>query len=309
MLKLLFAPGSSTQSDYEAPLIDALAEKGIAAQLRPDFAPDEVDYIIYEPNSPLKDFGPFTRTKAVLNLWAGVEAIVGNPTLKLPLCRMVDPAMTQGMVEYVTAHVMRHHLGMDAHILAAPGEWVPKVPSIAWDRNVTMLGLGELGAAAARQLAQIGFRVSGWSRSQKSVEGVTCHSGAEGLEASLKGAEIVVLLLPRTHATENTLNARTLGLLEKGAVIINPGRGPLIDDEALIDALNSGQVGHATLDVFRQEPLPKEHAYWHHKQVTVTPHVASHTRPKWAARGLAENICRYESGEPLIGLVDLERGY
>ena len=269
-------------------------------------APDTVDYIVYSPNSPLQDFSPFTRAKAVLNIWAGVEAIVGNPTLRIPLCRMVDPALTQGMIEWVSGHVLRHHLGIDAHITAAPGTWDPIAPPVAWDRRVAVLGLGELGGACARQLAQIGFQVAGWSSTPKSIDGVTCSNS---LQDVLTEADIVVLLLPDTPATQNILNAHTLSLLAPGAVVINPGRGPLIDDAALLDALDDGQVGHATLDVFRTEPLPVEDPYWHHPNVTVTPHIASETRPKWSAKSIAENVRRGETGAPFLHQVDKTLGY
>ncbi|WP_323783183.1 NAD(P)-dependent oxidoreductase, partial [Leisingera sp.] len=180
---------------------------------------------------------------------------------------------------------------------------------LAKERRVTVLGLGALGVACAQALAALGFQVSGWSRSQKEVEAITCHAGPEGLKAALAQAEIVILLLPDTPATENTLNAETLAMLPKGARIINPGRGPLIDDSALLAALGSGQIAHATLDVFRVEPLPPEHPYWAHPNVTVTPHIASETRESTAAEVIAENIRRGEAGEPLLHLVDRRFGY
>ncbi len=309
MVNLLFAASKSRWAEYEQPLHTALGEVGIAAKIALNMPADEVDYIVYAPNSDVQDFKPFTRAKAVLNLWAGVESIVGNPTLKLPLCRMVDPALTQGMVEWVTGHVLRHHLGMDAHIKAKPGQWEPTAPPVAWDRSVCVLGLGELGAACALQLRQIGFKTSGWSRSPKSIDGIKCFSGADGLLPALGQAEILILLLPDTPATTNLLNADTLALLPRGAVIINPGRGPLIDDPALLEALKSGHVAHATLDVFRSEPLPEDDPYWHHPNVTVTPHIASETRAKWSAKTIAENVRRGEAGEPFLHLVDRGLGY
>jgi len=166
-----------------------------------------------------------------------------------------------------------------------------------------------LGQTSAHALAALGFNVTGWSRTTKDIPGVTCLSSAEGLKQALSQAEIVVLLLPDTPATENTLNAETLALLPKGARIINPGRGPLIDDDALLEALNSSQVGHAPLDVFRTEPLPADHPYWAHPNVTVTPHIASETRPATAAQVICENIRRGEAGEPFLHLVDRDLGY
>ena len=309
MPNVLFAARPDRWVQFEGPLRAAFDAVGIAADLRPNFSPEDVDYIVYAPNSDVTDFTPYTQLKAVLNLWAGVEAVVNNPTLNAPLTRMVDPALTQGMVEWVTGHTLRHHLGLDAHIHARPGDWNNVAPPVAWERRVTLLGLGELGRACAESLARLGFQVSGWSQNPKTIEGVRCYHGPAGLRTALNGAEIVTLLLPDTPDTENTLNAMTLSHLAKGAVILNPGRGPLIDDGALLAALETGQVGHATLDTFRVEPLPADHPYWHHPKVTVTPHIASETRAAWSSKTIAENIRRGQAGEPFLYLVDRERGY
>ena len=158
-------------------------------------------------------------------------------------------------------------------------------------------------------MAALGFKVTGWSRSAKQIPNIRCLHGPAGLRAALTGAEIVTLLLPKTPATENILNADTLALMAPGAALLNPGRGPLIDDNALLDALGSGQIGHATLDVFRTEPLPSDHPYWAHPRVTVTPHIASETRPQTAAQVIADNIHRGETGAPLLYLADRTRGY
>lgn len=308
-LNILFAGRPDRWNEYENPLNDALTGKGVKAHLDTDIPPEKVDYIIYAPNGPVQDFTAYTRAKAVLSLWAGVEKIVDNPTLRVPLARMVDEGLAKGMMEWVTGHVLRHHLGMDVDILNRDATWAPRTPPLAHERPVTILGLGELGRTCAEALVGLGFDVTGWSRSPKSVNGVRCLSGNDGLRESLHGAEIVVLLLPFTPETENTLNAETLGLLARGAVIINPGRGPLIDDDALLNALDNGQISHATLDVFRVEPLPKEHPFWAHEQVTVTPHIAAETRAATTAKIIAENVRRSESGEPILYLVDRKNGY
>ena len=308
MLILFAAP--ALWPAYAKILPQALAEVGLAAQIVTEATdPALVDYIIYAPSAPLQDFTPFTRCKAVLSLWAGVERIVGNTTLTQPLARMVDPYLTEGMVEWVVGHALRHHLGMDRHIVNPAHVWDPTCPPLARQRPVAMLGLGALGLAAARALQALNFPVTGWSRAPKVIEGLTCLSGEAGLKQALSNAAIVVTLLPRTPQTENLLNARTLAYLPKGAFILNPGRGPLIDDQALLAALDSGQVAHATLDVFRTEPLPQDHPFWTHPQITVTPHIAADTRPHSAARILVENIRRSEAGAPLLHLVDRTLGY
>lgn len=308
-LTVLFAASDANWAEYAEPLRAAIAAAGLTATLTREAAPQAVDYIIYAPTSPLQDFAPYIRCKAVLSLWAGVERIVGNPTLTQPLCRMVDPALTEGMVEWVVGHALRHHLGMDRHILNPGHVWDPTCPPLARERPVAMLGMGELGTACARALAALNFPVTGWSRSPKQVDGIPCLHGEAGLDQALSQAQIVVTLLPKTPETENTLNARTLSLLPKGAAILNPGRGALIDDDALLAALDAGQVGHATLDVFRVEPLPPDHPFWSHPRVTVTPHIAADTRAPSASRVIAENIRRGEAGEPLLNRVDRGRGY
>jgi glyoxylate/hydroxypyruvate reductase len=264
-----------------------------------------VDYIVYAPSSPLQDFAPYSRTKAVLSLWAGVERIVGNATLTQPLCRMVDPWMTEGMVEWVAGHALRHHLGMDRHIVNPDRVWDPTCPPLARERPVTVLGTGALGSACATALRALNFPVTGWSRTEKPG----CLHGETGLRQALSTAAILVTLLPKTPETETLLNAERLAMLPKGAVILNPGRGHLIDDDALLAALDAGLIGHATLDVFRIEPLPQDHRFWSHPRVTVTPHVAADTRTSSAARVIAENIRRGEAGEPFLHLVDRVRGY
>ena len=240
-----FAAGPEAWAEYRAPLFAALAEVGVEAMVT-DSAPDPkaVDYIVFAPTRGAFDFSPYRNCKAVLNLWAGVEKIVINPTLTQPLCRMVDDGLTEGMVEYVVGHVLRHHLGMDAHIRGQDGVWRNHIlPPLARQRRVTVLGLGALGSAAATAVAALHFPMTGWSRSPKSLAGITCLSGEAGLAEALGRADILILLLPRTAETENLLNADRLALMPEGAVIINPGRGPLIDDDALIAALDAGRIG------------------------------------------------------------------
>lgn len=309
MTCVLFAASEKDWENYREPLSKALDEAGVEAVLVTEANPPEVDYIVYAPSSSLQDFTPYSMTKAVLNLWAGVENVVGNETLKVPLARMVDHGMTEGMVEWCVGHTLRYHLGIDADITREDTDWEPRVPPLARDRHVTVLGLGALGAAVAQALSKLNFNVAGWSRSEKWMDGVHCFSGDDGLERALEKAEILILLLPLTARTANLLNATRLARLPAGARVINPGRGPLIDDDALLDSLSSGQVSHATLDVFREEPLPPNHPYWGHPRVTVSPHIASATRVETASQVIAENVRRGEAGEPFLHLVDRDAGY
>ena len=308
-IKILFSANEENWKRYKAPLQDALDDKSLDYELGTTITPSEVDYIVYAPSSSLQDFSPYTKLKAVLNLWAGVEGVTNNKTLKVPLARMVDSGLTDGMVEWVTGHTLRHHLGIDKHIHGQDGIWRSYVPPLAKDRVITILGLGTLGTACGIALKRLGFNVRGWSRREKRVDGIQCFYGDEQIDSSLMDADIVVLLLPDTPLTQNILNQHTLNLLKRGAFVLNPGRGPLIDDDALLAALESGQIEHATLDVFRIEPLPQNHQYWSNNKVTVIPHKASETRPKTASQVIAMNIERAENGQELLYLVDRENGY
>lgn len=309
--RILFSAPEDHWPLWRPHLLAAFADAGIDATLTDDASgPWTFDYVVYRPGGPVDDFAPFERVKAVLSLWAGVESIVGDSSIVVPLCRMVDTGLTRGMAEWVTAHVMRYHMGTDAHVLGQDGIWRNGiVPPLASGRTVGILGLGELGRAAATMLSGIGFRVTGWSRGPREIAGIETRNGPEGLAEALARSEILVLLLPATAATEGVIDARALAKLPRGARIINPGRGTLIDDAALLKALDNGHLAHATLDVFRDEPLPAAHPFWAHPNVTVTPHIAAETRPETAAAAIAENVRRGEAGLDFLHVVNRVEGY
>lgn len=308
-IRLLFAATAARWPVYQPLLESAFARHGLIVEWMDESDAAQIDYIIYAPDSALTDFTPFINCKAVLSLWAGVERIIDNPTLTQPLCRMVDAGMTEGMVEWVVGHVMRHHIGVDRYVQGPNGDWDRVIPPLARERKIAVLGLGQLGTACAQALAALNFRVEGWSRNPKSREGMVCHHGDAGLQLALSEADMAVLLLPQTPQTDSILNAQRLALMKRGGVVLNPGRGPLVDDDALLAALDDGQIGHATLDVFRVEPLPPEHPFWHHPKITITPHVASETRPITAAQVIARNIAHGEAGEPFEFLANPSQGY
>ena len=180
IVKVQFITGRGEAEKYREPLVDALAALGVEADLAEDHPPAEVDYIVYAPKGGQVDLSGYGRAKAALGLWAGVETIIANPTLTMPYARMVDEGLTRGMVEWVTGHVLRHHLGIDRDICREGVAWAPHVPPLAADRRVGVLGLGALGAACAEALAGLGFDVAGWSRSQKALDGVACCAEDDG---------------------------------------------------------------------------------------------------------------------------------
>ncbi len=274
--------------------------------------PASVDILVYAPNGPISDLSPYAGAAAIQCVWAGVETLLDNPTLPEgpTLLRMVEPGLTIGMTDYVVGNVMRIHLGMDGHkAKQAQKIWTDDNPPLSCDRHIGIVGLGALGRDAAEKLAALRFQVSGWSRSTKAIDGVRCLHGVDGFDALLAEADIVVLLAPLTPDTEDLMDAAAIAKMKRGAHIINAARGQLIVDEALLAALDSGQVGGATLDVFRTEPLPSDHPYWEHPSVTITPHIASITRRDTAVKVILEQIGRYERGEAFEHVVDRKSGY
>jgi glyoxylate/hydroxypyruvate reductase A len=311
MLNILYAGNPADWIQYSKHLRVAFNKVGLDCNLIQNAGdPADVDYIIYAPNGGLDDFTPFVNAKLVQSLWAGVEVPTANKTLTQPLSRMVEPGLSLGMADYVMGHVLRHHLGTDHFAAAKPGEWHGGlVPPLAQDRMVGILGLGALGMFCAQKLADFGFQTCGWSRSLKRDDRVGCFSGDDGLAQVLAQSDILVLLLPNTPETNGVVNAGAIAQMRDGVAIVNPGRGPLIDDDALLAALNSGKVSGATLDVFHVEPLPADHPYWVHPSVLVTPHIASATRTNTTSHVVAENIRRGQAGEPFLNIVDMQVGY
>lgn len=229
---------------------------------------------------------------------------------QLPVVRMVEPGIVHGMVEYVMHAVLDLHRDMPAYRRAQQQRvWRTMPVRAASERRVGVLGLGSLGQAVLDRLVSFGFDCAGWSRSRHDMAGVSCHAGADELDAFLACSEILVCLLPLTDATRGFLNAALFAKLPSGASLVHVGRGPQLVTQDLLQALDKGQLAEAVLDVTDPEPLPPEHPLWLHPRVRITPHIASMTQPQTAARVAIDNLRRFARGEPLLGLVDRTRGY
>ena len=277
-----------------------------------DCEPESVDIVLYEPSGTIKDMTRYAGVAAIQSLWAGVETLLENDSLPTepPLLRMVEDGLTLGMTEYVVGHVYRAHLGVVLQQQdQAKFTWGTSNPPLAKDRRVGLIGLGALGRDAAESLAALNFDVRGWSRTQKQIEGVRCLSGSEGFQELIATSDILVLLAPHTPETENLMNKATFAAMPRGAHLINAARGALVDEDALLDALDTGQIATAVLDVMREEPLPQTHRFWSHPNVLITPHIASVTRPETAAATIITQVERFETGQPFLHTVAREKGY
>lgn len=245
------------------------------------------------------------------SVWAGVERLLsdlGNSDLKI--VRLIDPQLAATMAEAVLAWVLYLHRDMPAYARQQRQRlWQPREYVAPQHKTIGLLGLGALGEAAAQRLLETGFKVCGWSRNQKSLENIDCYAGRAELPQMLAKTDILVCLLPLTSDTHHLLNAEMLAALPKGAALINFARGAIIDDAALLAALASDKLSHAVLDVFCQEPLASEHAYWQHPQVTVLPHISAPTDMYTASAIVAANILEYRNSGQLPPCVDAVRGY
>ncbi|MFM4641935.1 2-hydroxyacid dehydrogenase [Klebsiella pneumoniae subsp. ozaenae] len=272
--------------------------------------PDEVHYALaWKP--PRGFFAPYRNLRLLVNLGAGVDSLVGRNDLPdIPIIRLSDPDMARMMASYVLFAVLRYARDIPAFERAQrERRWRYLHPRAPAGIRVGVLGLGELGAYAARELARQGFDVRGWSRSKKEIAGIRCSSGLALLDDFLSQSDILVVMLPLTPHTTSLLSAERLARLPQGAAFINVSRGAIVDQAALTDALRSGQIAEATLDVFDREPLPPHDPLWQMDNVLITPHLASVAIPTSAARQVAENIQRAARGEPVTNQVFPERGY
>ena len=260
--------------------------------------------------------GSFPNLKVIFNLGAGVDALLADPTLPdVPVVRIVDPDLTQRMTEYVVLHVLLHHRQQRTYdAQQREARWHPVWQPAAAEVRVGILGLGVLGLDAAEKLASLGFRVAGWSRSAKAVPDLETFAGSDGLGPFLARTDILVCLLPLTPETRGILNRDLFAKLARdgalgGPVLINAGRGGLQVEADILQALDSGVLEAATLDVFETEPLPPTSPLWSHPRVVVTPHVAADSDPRTLVRNVLRQIARHEAGLPLENVVDRGRGY
>lgn len=268
------------------------------------------DYlVVWQPPQALLE--RHSHAKAVVCLGAGVDAILANPGLapNVPVVKLRDAGMAPLMVEYVRYGVMHFRLSFD-HYLACESDahWQPQPRPAPADWPVGVLGLGAIGREVAGALAADGYPVHGWSRAAKALDGIACHHDAGGLDDLLGSVKTLIVLLPDTAATRGIVNARALARLPRGASVINPGRGRLVESAALLDALDNGHVRGAMLDVFATEPLPTHNPLWAHPKVRITPHIAAPTPLAAAADQIAEAIRAIENGE-VVDIVERSVGY
>ena len=274
---------------------------------------DAADYaVVWAP--PQLFFDEQTRLKGIFNIGAGVDALMTlSLPARVPVVRLDDAGMSVQMAEYVCHAVIRNFREFDAYEAdVAGGKWSYRKPRARADFTVGVMGLGVLGKRVALALKQFDFPVLGWSRSAKSIDGVQSYFGDDGFQDFLTATRVLVCLLPLTPGTENILNQSNLSRLLPGAYVINVARGGHVVDDDLMALIDSGHLAGATLDVFRQEPLPPAHPFWTHPKITVTPHTSARTLRAESIAQIVGKIQALQDGaaiESISGVVDMKKGY
>jgi glyoxylate/hydroxypyruvate reductase len=265
--------------------------------------------IVANPNPA--ELAALPNLQWVQSLWAGVERLLTEvPQSDLKIVRMNDPQLAASMAEAVLAWSLYLHRDMPAYKKQQSAKiWKQHTTPLTADRTVSILGLGSLGLCAANRLTANGFSVFGWSRSEVNLEGIKTFNGEADLHALLSRTDILVVLLPLTMATSGLLNEQTLALLPRGASVINFARGPILDETALINHLDSGHLAHAVLDVFSEEPLPKSNPLWTHADVTVLPHISARTNKITASKIASGNISSFLQTGEIPQSVSRKHGY
>lgn len=310
--RILFATSGMEAGSWPA----LLTKTGREVVLQPDGERDpSIDYAVVwrQPHGVLNRL---PNLKAIFSLGAGVDHLMSDPTLPdLPIVRVVSANLTQYMVEYVVWRVMDHHRrGTEYRQAQRNGTWTEFSQPVSSGVSVGFMGLGELGGAAARALAPLGFKLNAWTRRRASVEGITTFAGTNELQPFLAQTDILVVLLPLTGETRGIIDYALLSSLRRdnaigGAVLINAGRGGLHKEADILRALEDGSLKEASLDVFEVEPLPSSSALWTHPRVFVTPHSAAPSDPREVIRPMLEQMDAYDRGAPLAHLVDRAAGY
>jgi len=309
-MALLFASGSDDPVAWKGMLTEALPDLDV--RIFPetgDKAGIEIA-LVWRPAPGL--LASLPKLRLIQSLGMGVDHIFTDPELPagVPIARLVDPDMVRQMSEYVVFAVLRHHRKMDDYgRFQREGRWNSLGLRDTAAASVGVLGMGAIGGDTARRLAELGFRVAGWSRTRKHQPGIESFHGPDGFLPFLARSQFLVCLLPLTRETEGILDRAAFAALPEGAYVINLARGGHVVEDDLLAALDTGHLAGATLDVFQAEPLPQGHRFWSHPKVHVTPHVAGLTNPRTSAAQVVENIARVRAGKPPRNRVDPGRGY
>ena len=262
-------------------------------------------------NQPEGSLNEYPNLKCICSMGAGIDHFLRDSSfpINLPVLRIIDPTMSSSMNDYLTTMVMHYYRDIDKYQNhQQQSVWKAFETKAKSSVNIGIMGLGELGGSAAVHFSNMGFNVLGWSRTKKTIKNVTTYSENE-LNEFLQQSSILICLLPLTENTKGILNKQLFEQLPKQSCLINVARGEHLNEDDLINAINDEHIRGACLDVFIEEPLPKEHTFWEEKNIIITPHCSSATDTFAVAPQIIENYHRMKQGKTLNNQVDMELGY
>lgn len=309
-MRVLFVAGDSKPERWTQP-IQALLPEAEIVTWDPNGAPVYADYAIaWRP--PAELFAREPQLKAIFNLGAGVDGLLSLPELPadLTVVRLEDAGMSVQMAEHVVHQLLEISRNMQVYRAQQDQhQWQLHRPIKRSEWPIGVMGMGQIGSRVASTLASLDYPVNGWARSEHSLADVTTFAGPDGLSPFLQASRVLVNTLPLTDTTRDLINYDFLRQLQPDSVVINVGRGEHLVEQDLITALNEGLVARASLDVFRQEPLPAEHPFWQHPHIIVTPHISARSLRESTLEQITSKIRAHARGETITGVVDRSRGY
>jgi phosphoglycerate dehydrogenase-like enzyme len=242
--------------------------------------------------------------------WAGVEPLL-DPSLRRDYTLTNARGVFGGLMsEYVFAYLLAHERRLlEKHASQRAGRWDPAPPGTLRGKQLGLLGVGSIGAALARTAKHFGMRVKGYTRASEGCPDVDAYFHGDDRAAFAADLDYLVSVMPATAGTRRLVNEALLGALPARAVFVNPGRGGVVDEPALAAALLENRLAAAVLDVFQEEPLPRDHVFWRTPNVIITSHTAALSVPADIAPVFIDNYRRLVRGEPLLYQVDFEQGY
>lgn len=302
-----------------APWIQALKELDSTLDIRvwPQDHPRTQIELALTWNHPKGVLQEYPNLGCICSMGAGIDHLLTDPSLPDPdlpgnpaIVRLVDQKLIWDMSEYLLLAVLHHFRQFDSYqAQQRENNWQPLLPLERKEMVIGIMGMGQLGKAAAKRLQEAGFHVCGWRNSPKKIDTIPSFHGRDQLDAFLSRAQILICLLPLTHQTRQILNQNTFSKLPHGAYLINVGRGNHLKEADLLSAVDQGKISGACLDVFQTEPLPEDHPFWRHPKIRITPHISSQTKPLSVAPQILSNLNRLRRGQSLLNQVDIKRGY
>ncbi len=270
--------------------------------------PSKIEFVLSwkHPHGIYKDY---PNLKVIASMGAGIDHIIEDPEIPehIQITRVIDEQLTKDMSVFVLSLILDHLRNLSFHYCNK--EWNPQKYLRPEEVQVGIMGMGILGVGVAEKLIQNKFNVTGWSRTKKEILGVTTFHGDEQLQDFLEDSRVLVNLLPLTSETKNILNKDLFEKLPQGAYVINVARGPHLVEDDLLETIKKGHLSGAALDVFRKEPLPKDHPFWSNERIRITPHIASVTLPKTVVPQILDNYRRMKEGKKLENVVSREKEY